>query len=628
MPLTWKPVEKAQLNWTADGSLPSSDLFRDVYFSRSGAIEESHCVFIEANRLPGRFSEPRTTVVGELGFGFGINFLSTLKTFRKNRNADARLIFISTEKHPVDKESLSRIYESFSEIRDEGRELIANYPHLFSGFHSIIFDEGRVELWLLIGDASDSLSELEARVDAWYLDGFSPKENPDLWGDRVLGQIARLSRSGETTIGSYSVAGEVRRTLERVGFSVEKKKGFAQKRERLEGVFQALPPEIASTLSRASRFEIGFRPERRLASRDGHSVAVVGAGIAGIGCARSLVRAGFSVTCIDSASRPAQGCSSGPQFLYKPHVTGGPTAISFATLRAFGFLLRELKRPGQGLLKFYPEADGYEKVAALVRENILPASLIEEAPEKNAFWFHHAGSLNAARWINETMQALGERLHFIGSERVSSLLRDENLGMWSLLSSDGRTIAQANSIVLAAGIQMPEIIRQGDSHLEFQKVRGQLETLKLKRDQDRARLPQHMIQGESHFTPFDENGISTIGSTYDRVDHSLAPRPADTKRLLAVANSLTGIEFDSDHSWVGLRSTLPDRMPLIGPFSLEHDGLYTVSALASRGMTLSAWAGHLISHFISSAALPVERTLIEEVHPLRFKYRYERKNQI
>ena len=174
-------MDHADLHFEENGS-PRSKSFEDVYFQNGQGLDESNYIFIEQNHLVQRFQSLKKNqhfTVAETGFGTGLNFLNTWQTFIQHAQKDARLTFVSCEKFPIQPEDLETALKQWPELADLSEQLLAQYPPMLEGFHLLEF--GPVNLLLLYGDAVESLAELTANVDAWFLDGFSPSRNPDMW---------------------------------------------------------------------------------------------------------------------------------------------------------------------------------------------------------------------------------------------------------------------------------------------------------------------------------------------------------------------------------------------------------------------------------------------------------------
>lgn len=225
--------------------VPFSEDYGDVYYSASGGYEQSCHVFMAGNGLPARWAQYSRFSILETGFGLGINFLTTWKAWREDTSRCEHLEFISIEKHPVSARDLKSAHEKISVFHELSDALCSLWPEPVAGEYVLSFDAGRVTLKLIFGDALEVLPVYQAKVDALYLDGFSPAKNPDLWSPTLCKSLALLARAG-TTLATWSVAGHVRRSLAEAGFSVEKSTGFGNKRQMLVGCYNAQNGDVAA----------------------------------------------------------------------------------------------------------------------------------------------------------------------------------------------------------------------------------------------------------------------------------------------------------------------------------------------------------------------------------------------
>lgn len=213
---------------------PRSKEFDDVYFSESGGLAETRHVFIDGNGLPGRWKGRPQFTIFETGLGTGLNFLATWKLFRETREAGAHMDFISVEKFPLDAAQIKDYLSLWSdELKYELEILCGNYPKETAGTHKIVMDDSTA-LTLIFEDVNNALPIMEEKVDCWFLDGFKPVSNPDMWSETVFQNMVRLSNPG-ATFATFTAAGAVKRGLQAAGFTVEKRDGFGWKRDMLTG---------------------------------------------------------------------------------------------------------------------------------------------------------------------------------------------------------------------------------------------------------------------------------------------------------------------------------------------------------------------------------------------------------
>ena len=230
------------------------------------------------------------SVVAELGFGAGLSILETIQRFRQVASPHARLCLISLEQFPIDPNVLKEMLMHDGAAPDLVSALIDQWPIHVGGWHRLSFLEGRVHLTLGLGDAADLLPTMNFKADAWFLDGFSPAKNPDLWTPKVLKMVTDRSASG-ARLGTWCSAGDVRRTLTELGWAVERVPGHATKRHRLEARRSGTTPNRPSP----------------------GNIHIAGAGFAGAGARGPLLSAGgLSQSSIPKGLPRASGKSKKP----------------------------------------------------------------------------------------------------------------------------------------------------------------------------------------------------------------------------------------------------------------------------------------------------------------------------
>ena len=214
---------------------PRSKQFDDVYFSAQDGLAETRHVFLDGNALPQNFKGKVEFVIAETGFGTGLNFLAVWDLFLKSAKEGQKLHFISVEKYPLSRDEIDDALSHWGELDALRQKLVAVYPEDAVGVMHVDF--GDVRLSVYFDDVVDGFAQVSQTVHAWFLDGFRPSSNPDMWSDAVFEQIARLSDTG-TSFATFTSAGFVRRGLSAVGFDVRKVPGFGRKREMSVGVFR------------------------------------------------------------------------------------------------------------------------------------------------------------------------------------------------------------------------------------------------------------------------------------------------------------------------------------------------------------------------------------------------------
>lgn len=219
--------QTADVEWRRN-AVPVSTRFDDPYFSLENGLEETRHVFLAGNELPARFRDGFH--IAELGFGTGLNFLTTLLSW-KAAGVTGKLLFTSFEAFPLQAGDMARAHGAFPELEDFSSALCSVWSA--EGGHFDVLPD--VRLHVITGDARETLPAWQGHADAWYLDGFSPAKNPELWSHEVMQAVgAHTAPAG--TCATYTAAGFVRRALEDAGFRVTRTSGFGRKRHMTRGV--------------------------------------------------------------------------------------------------------------------------------------------------------------------------------------------------------------------------------------------------------------------------------------------------------------------------------------------------------------------------------------------------------
>jgi tRNA 5-methylaminomethyl-2-thiouridine biosynthesis bifunctional protein len=215
----------------ADG-IPYAEAYGDVYHSADGGLEQARHVFLAGNGLPERWRDRTRFTIVETGFGLGLNFLATWQAWRGDPQRSGGLHYVAIEKHPFSAPDLAQLHALWPDLEVLSASLRDAWPVLVPGFHRINLDEGRVVLTLAFGDVADCLPQIDAAADAFYLDGFAPSKNPEMWSPQVLARLNRIAAPGATA-ATYTVSAAVRHALTQGGFLCEKRPGFGCKRDML-----------------------------------------------------------------------------------------------------------------------------------------------------------------------------------------------------------------------------------------------------------------------------------------------------------------------------------------------------------------------------------------------------------
>lgn len=599
--------------------IPVSRSYGDAYHPGWGALEQARKVFLYGNQLPQRWQGRQSFTVCETGFGLGNNFLALWRAWRDDPHRPQRLHVVSFEAHPLPKQDLQRVLaRSDATVKALAEQLIQAWPALLPGLHRLEFEGGRVTLTLAFGTAERLSRQVDAQVDAYFLDGFAPRVNPEMWTRSLFGQLVRMANQG-ATVATWSCAGAMRRALRDAGFLVSKRPGHGGKREITMAVL---------------RPGMGRAIETRTANT---SVLIVGGGLAGAGVAQALALRGHSTTVLDPVFQHGLGAS------HHGHVAAAlsPVISSDDDIRA------RLSRAGvaralhrwQGLSgPARPWRCGTLEVArdahAASRRNALSKLAFPED------WVHWVDAAEAGRrtglpidagglWFADGQrvqpQALLESLlgmpgvHCLAG-RVASLSRDGNA--WRALDESGGQLASAEHIVLANAHDAAALLATlpGAPALpklaSIYRMAGEVGYFQ----GGAVGRAEAIIAGDGYWLP-PVDGVSVAGSTYETDADMPAVSTAGRQALACKASALLGCHAgslghppDFAAGWAGWRAAVADRLPVIG--SLDGiPSLWLACAYGSRGLSWSALAGDIIAARLNHEPLPLERELLRKVAP-------------
>jgi tRNA 5-methylaminomethyl-2-thiouridine biosynthesis bifunctional protein len=633
MPSTIVPATVA-----LDGAgTPYSPQYGDIYHSAESGPGQARHVFLGGNDLPARWAGARSFTILETGFGLGLNFLATWEAWRADPSRPGRLHFVSIEKHPFTREGLETLHGRYSGLAPLAAALQAAWPLALPGLHRLELAAGSVVLTLALGDIAALLPRLRLGADAFYLDGFAPTRNPQMWTPPVMKALARLARPG-ATLATYTTARAVRDALATAGFQPALRPGYGPKRHML-----------------AARFE----PRRRRAtvptprSWSERSAVVIGAGLAGAAAAERLAARGWRVEILDRRAQPAQEASAMPAGVFHANVARDDSVLArltragclyglarWSALEAAGLPLTWARC---GVLQLGRDARDEARMAATVQALGFPAEYLRYLSREEAgahagrelgaggWWFPGAGWLRPDSVVAAQLAAMGVLVTFRPGTTAHALARDGDL--WRVLGPDGTPIASAPVVVLA---NSHDAARLAPCGAPLKRVRGQLTLL------PEGSVPglRAVLAGTGHVIPA-ATGAAIVGATYDYEDDDAEPsEPGHAGNLERLARLMPGTALRAARpalgGAVGFRCVSADRLPLIGAMPDTVDarasvsrlpGLYGAFAYGSRGLTWAALGGELIASLIEGEPLPVESDLAEAIDPGRFLLRRARRRQ-
>ena len=666
-------MNNAIIEWDREGHPHARD-YGDIYFSVNSPLEESRHVFLVGNNLPERMPAvgSRPLLVGECGFGFGLNFLITAEYFCKLAPTDSRLHFISCELHPVKRKDLQRYYARLpSSLLPLAAAMLSHYPEQGKGLHRLQFSyrQRYITLDLVYADACHAFSNISMPgpgIDAWYLDGFSPSRNKAMWQPRLFRELAALSHAG-TTIASYSVAGDVRRNLEAAGFRIEKSPGFGNKRHMLSGVFTQTTAEN----------RLGWTTPWPDNSITDNTVAIIGAGLAGCATAHALASRGVNVTLFDKNSAIAEGSSGNPRGIvhFNPARKLDPAArfrlqaFNFAT-RHYQVLSRNHDTGWQAGGVVHLPATGKDRVLHehLATEGLYDSDLLQaltparaselagiELAEPGALWLSAAGSISPAALCHAWATHTGITL--VSQTRADRAVWKD--GQWTLSLSGPQGVHEKTfaRVVLCTN-ELPDLV----AGLDYPCIanHGQTDTYQVNEAALASALPKLAISQKGYVVPWHGQGKSwlMVGGSYAPGRHTEDAcetlRAKNTELVQQLTPALMPILVNceqSPQSRCGTRISTPDYLPLAGPVEDTQacrdifaeltrnarktvhakpaylPGLYVNLGHGSSGLTTTPLLGEYLASLICGDPLPLLKEDIQAIHPLRFLIRTMKKQQ-
>lgn len=602
----------ARIDWR-DGRPRSRD-YGDIYHAADG-MQESLQVFVGLNRLETRFRAQKEFTdfrIGELGFGTGLNFMCSVQRFLALAPESARLHFMSVEKHPLTWDDLRRAARQHPLLEAQYDELIATYPMLVPGWHRLQLFGERVSLSVYFGEARTGLHSLVAAntvpMDCWFLDGFAPDKNPEMWQESLLETLTRLC-DGNTTLATFSAAGRLRRSLEHLGFRVERVSGAPRKRHVLAAQWRGRPTA---------------RPARQ-------AITVIGAGIAGASIARALAARGHHIHVIApafAAASPDSGsalgiASANPAAALQPRLT--PADRPLAHLRAKGFDyaasyyrslqvhaaspfwhpvgMMQLPGPNSPLARLERVAEVFTHCHWLLpAEGTTLSTLLGREVTSMGLWFPRSGWVDLARTCHHLLAHA--RITLI-ADRVTEVLRDAG---WASNTLSGKRI-ESDQLVIAAG---PDTSRFAPtSRLPLDTVAGQLSIARSRNHGVRC-----VVSGDGYIVPLSSD-LLAAGATYVSAPHEHLPdrtgRDANRRRLRSMLGEIGKVDRVGD--FTALRTTSPDRRSMVGSM---QDGLYVSAAHGSHGAVFAPLAAEIIASSIDREPPVLDVAELELLHPMRF----------
>ncbi|MBC6678101.1 MAG: FAD-dependent 5-carboxymethylaminomethyl-2-thiouridine(34) oxidoreductase MnmC [Acinetobacter sp.] len=625
-----RAIQTADLEWQQiDGiDVPVSKQFGDVYFSKDNGLLETRHVFLNGNDLSERLSNLQPFEyfsVGETGFGTGLNILALWQLWQQVRpNNHSHLHAISVEKFPLSKTDLIRALNVWPELKPIADQLIAQYPHLIAGCHRLSFPEERFSLDLWLGDAHDVFPSMAktSRVNAWFLDGFAPACNPDIWEEQVLNHIVRLSGIG-TTFSSFSVAGVLKRGLTQHGISISRPRGYKHKREMLKAIWLPAEPENTSDAVDTQSVLNQNQPDQVLHAFKQRQIAIIGAGIAGLSSAWAFAERGHEVTLYDQ-SEPLAGGSGNPLALLNPKLC--PIEQSHEHLMTLAW---------QHALQHYPKFQAFRPIQVhqlalkkaedlldleqqyptglLIAETATDSALITEYPSLN---LTEAGAVSPHQLRD---QILAHPLIQFVQAKITQIHPEHN----ELFNEQAQSLGQFDHVIVCCARHTTAFF---EHYPVLKPIRGQVswventaQPLALNQAYSYGGYcmqldAQQFILGASFYPNRDDSDVLLEDHVHNyELIHSIFPH---------YAQSLPDVT-----TWQGrasVRAQSLDYFPVLGKMS-EQTEIYSFAGLGSKGFLFAPLCSEILAAQILKEACPVPEPLLQKLTPTRFQKKLKAK---
>lgn len=607
MSYNFPPIQTAQLDWQhIDGvDIPVSKQFGDVYFSKANGLLETRHVFLNGNDLDTRLTalNPHEYfAVGETGFGTGLNFLALWQLWQHSRpDNHSHLHFISVEKYPLSLPDLKRALAVWTELKPLADQLIEVYPLPLSGCHRLNFPNERISLDLWLGDAADCFPMIQSLhpVNAWFLDGFAPACNPELWEENIFKHIMRLSAQG-TTFASFSVAGVLKRALKSYNVSITRPQGFGHKREMLKAIWQDDAP---------------VKTEKTIPQH----LHIIGAGVAGLNCAWAAARRGIGVTLYDQ-DQPLAGASGNPFAFLNPQVGTISQSPIHLMMASWQYALRFYAafaafRKVQVKQIHEKNLETFQDIANTYPESILSFKKITE--NKAELTLNDAIGLSPHAFAEQVLQ---HPLIQFKQAQINKIERVDEL--WHLHTNTADKVISASHVICCNARQLNQLFPDTPP---LKPTRGQVTWAKVKKTFTPEQLQQGFSYG-GYAVPLDSEQL-IFGASFVPRDEDCAIRMTDHQHnydLLAQHFPDLANQLEEPSLWQGRASTRAqsaDYFPLLGQVQLNLPHLFCFVGLGSKGFLFAPLCSEMLISQIFQEVMPVPEYFVTKLRPQRFRRR-------
>ncbi len=653
-------IQHAKIHFNQENT-PVSDKFDDVYFSNQDGLAETHYVFLEGNQLWERWINYQEAhfVIAETGFGTGLNFFAVTSLFRefRQKHPDSplkRLYFISFEKYPLPRDALQQAHLAYPQFSHLAQHLQQHWLNPIQGCYRFHFDETTLDLWF--GDVAENLPQLgdymNGKIDAWFLDGFAPSKNPDMWNEQLYQQMFRFTKP-QGTFATFTAASAVRKGLENAGFNITKRKGFGKKRECLSG---------QKTHEKLTALSAPWFHSQSVNLKE-QDIAIIGGGIASLCTAISLLKRGAKITIYCEDEQTALNASGNKQGAFYPQLSDDNDRNIRFYIHAFAYGHQFLQWAIQQQIKFEHEFCGValcaynekaESKLNKIAELNLPSDLYQslsqsELSEKVGLPLPFGGAfipqgawLAPRQLVQHTFAFLEKQgVQIKTLQKVTALSQTEN--GWQITTAENKTFCH-EVVVLANGHKLTEF--EQTQKLPLYPVRGQVSQIPTSANLLKLKT---VLCYDGYLTPVDQAKTShCIGASHVRDnatrEFSLTEQQENQQKIQQNIPEEWTKEVDTSGNLarIGVRCSVRDLTPMMGAiphFSaqqtqyqnlfnlrrrkqpIEQSGnypnLYLIGALGSRGLTSAPFLGETLASLIYGEPLPMSEDLIHNLMPNR-----------
>ena len=653
-------IQHAKIHFNQENT-PVSDKFDDVYFSNQDGLAETHYVFLEGNQLWERWVNYQEAhfVIAETGFGTGLNFFAVTTLFRefRQKHPDSplkRLYFISFEKYPLLLYALQQAHLAYPQFSHLAQHLQQHWLNPIQGCYRFHFDETTLDLWF--GDVAKNLPQLgdyiNGKIDAWFLDGFAPSKNPDMWNEQLYQQMFRFTKP-QGTFATFTAASAVRKGLENAGFNITKRKGFGKKRECLSG---------QKTHEKLTALSAPWFHSQSVNLKE-QDIAIIGGGIASLCTAISLLKRGAKITIYCEDEQTALNASGNKQGAFYPQLSDDNDRNIRFYIHAFAYGHQFLQWAIQQQIKFEHEFCGValcaynekaESKLNKIAELNLPSDLYQslsqsELSEKVGLPLPFGGAfipqgawLAPRQLVQHTFAFLEKQgVQIKTLQKVTALSQTEN--GWQITTAENKTFCH-EVVVLANGHKLTEF--EQTQKLPLYPVRGQVSQIPTSENLLKLKT---VLCYDGYLTPVDQAKTShCIGASHVRDnatrEFSLTEQQENQQKIQQNIPEDWTKEVDTSGNLarIGVRCSVRDLTPMMGAvphfsaqqvqyqnlFNLRrrkqpieqaenYSNLYLIGALGSRGLTSAPFLGETLASLIYGEPLPMSEELIHNLMPNR-----------